>query len=88
MNNVALTLYTLGTTKYGHDVQCKHTACNNTEEHDKLLASLYNNISIVYFRDQNYVDSLHYAKTALKFNKQHVSCVKRIAYIIKHHTDN
>ena len=80
-NQVALTLYTLGTTKYQNYEDATHTNCDDCCEHDNMLAGLYNNISIIYFHDKNYEKSLFYAKKAITLNPHHISSNKRILHI-------
>ena len=81
-DNVALTLYRIAIEKWGHD-DGSHTACVKDEAHDNLLSQLYNNISIINFKRNNFKKSAVYAKLALILNPKYTKCSTRIMVISK-----
>jgi len=84
LEDAALQLYVLGVIGLGRCGLQEHEQCDkDKKKHDVLLASLYNNISVMFYIQKKYEKAAHAAKDALHWNGDHEKCKKRLRTIEK-----
>ena len=77
----AFQIYSGGVCALGTYDDESHGGCDQNEEHNKLLAQLYNNMAVIYYSENDYVKSRKYSKLALKWNPNYEKCKQRLKCI-------